>query len=103
LDEYLGSTSPIQGHASVPYTHEVKGWRSHGGRQKAERSVGARAVKLGRGAFMVARRWMPADAGSLMNRQQPHHPRATIKAHPASTQPPSPLQILMGFSFTSCL
>ncbi len=41
--------------------------------------------------LVVARRGSPEDAGSLMNGQHPH-PRATMKAHPASTQPPSPLR-----------
>ncbi len=40
---------------------------------------------------MVARRGSPADAGLSMNGQHAH-PRATMKAHPASTQPPSPLR-----------
>ncbi|HEX9134552.1 MAG TPA: hypothetical protein VF844_19865 [Ktedonobacteraceae bacterium] len=40
---------------------------------------------------MVARRGSPEDAGSSMNGQD-DPPRATIKAHSTSTQPPSPLR-----------
>ena len=40
---------------------------------------------------MVARHGSPGDSGSSIN--GPHaHPRATMKAHPTSTQTPSPLQ-----------
>src|SRR6266487_2742763 len=42
---------------------------------------------------MVARRGSPGHVGSSMGRMP--HPRATIKAHHPSTQPPSPLRRLM--------
>ena len=52
-------------------------------------SVGARAVEEGLGGPL----WSPASCSPLGGTRSHPHQRATIKALPASTQPPSPLRM----------
>jgi len=53
--------------------------------------VGARVGRSGRVGLYGRPPWFSWKRSPLMNKQQ-GHPRATIKAHPTSTQPPSPLR-----------